>query len=164
MTSAQERSIVISIRDQKLSLFERGGLVREYAVSTALNGHGEQQGSGCTPLGCHKIRLKIGADQPSGSVFIGRRPTGEVHDQTLSLKYPERDWILSRIIWLTGAESGRNRGGPVDTLRRFIYIHGTPDHEPMGIAKSHGCIRMHNEAVIDLFDRVEVGDPVEIDQ
>ena len=156
------RSIVISIVDQKLSLFEQGVLIKRYDVSTALNGPGEQQNSGCTPRGRHRIRLKIGGDSPFGSVFVGRRPTGEIYNQQLADQYPERDWILSRIIWLTGMEHGKNRGGAVDTLRRFIYIHGTPDTETMGIAKSHGCIRMHNEAVIELFDRVEVGNPVEI--
>lgn len=156
------RSIVVSLAEQRLSLFEQGKLIKTYAISTALNGPGECQGSGCTPRGRHKIRLKIGADAPANSVFIGRRPTGEVYDRQLADRHPERDWILSRIIWLTGAESGRNRGGKVDTLRRFIYIHGTPDSEPVGVAKSHGCIRMRNEDVIDLFDRVEVGDQVEI--
>jgi len=130
VTPDRERGIIISVNDQRLSLFERGSLVKEYAVSTALNGPGERQGSGCTPLGQHKIRLKIGENSPPGSVFVGRRPTGEIHDQDLASRHPERDWILSRIIWLTGTEQGRNRGGDVDTLRRFIYIHGTPITSP----------------------------------
>lgn len=133
-----------------------------YSVSTALNGPGETEGSGCTPRGKHRIRIKIGAGSASGSVFVGRRPTGEIYDTDLSENNPDRDWILSRILWLTGLEPGKNRGGRVDTLRRYIYIHGTPDTEPMGLAKSHGCIRMRNSDVIDLFDRVENGDRVEI--
>jgi hypothetical protein len=110
----------------------------------------------------HRIRLKIGHDQPLNCVFVGRRPSGEIYTPALAAAHPTRDWILTRILWLTGLEPGRNRGGPVDSLRRFIYIHGTPDSEPMGQAASHGCIRMRNEDLIQLFDRVATGTRVEI--
>lgn len=153
--------IIISLDRQTLGLFgSDGGLVREYSVSTALNGSGEQDGSGCTPRGEHYIRAMIGGDQPAYTVFRGRRPTGEIYTPELAAAHPERDWILSRILWLCGTESGKNRGPGVDTFRRFIYIHGTPDTEPMGVPKSHGCIRMRNADVVDLFVRVSPGIPV----
>ncbi len=137
-------------------------LVR-YAISTALNGVGEVNGSGCTPRGQHRVRAKVGAGCTPGMVFVGRRATGEIYSPALAAQYPERDWILSRIVWLTGCEPGVNRGGVVDTLRRFIYLHGCPDGLPMGIPASHGCVRMTNADVIDLFDRVMVGTRVTID-
>lgn len=146
--------IEISIANQTLRLFNKLG-EQHWSVSTALNGTGNQKGSGCTPLGQHKVKLKIGESAPINSVFIGRRLTGEIYSKTLAQQYPERDWILTRIIWLQGMESGFNRGGQVDTLSRFIYIHGTPDSEPMGVPKSHGCIRMRNRDLIELFDQID---------
>lgn len=152
--------IRIYLDEQCLELLEAGQCVARYPVSTAANGPGERNGSNATPRGRHRIRARIGAGAPAGAVFIGRRPTGEVWSPELHTRYPGRDWILSRILWLTGRESGVNRGGAVDTLRRYIYIHGTPDSEPMGVARSHGCIRMRNADVMDLFDRVQAGTPV----
>ena len=150
--------LAISIAAQRLSLLDaEGKVLREYPVSTALNGPGEQKGSGCTPRGRHVIRAKIGDGQVPGTVFVGRRPTGEVWSPALAAQFPERDWILSRILWLSGCEVGRNRLGDCDTMQRYIYIHGTPEPEPMGVPLSHGCIRMRNADVIDLFDRVPVG-------
>ncbi len=158
----QNETLRIELLDQELHLLSGGRIVQTYSVSTALNGAGEEEGSGCTPRGKHKIRLLIGQGQPQNAVFVGRRATGEIYSETLARAYPQRDWILTRIIWLTGLESGRNRGGQVDTLRRFIYIHGTPDTEPMGKPASHGCIRMRNNDLVELFDRAYVGMPVEI--
>jgi hypothetical protein len=136
--------------------------IARYAVSTATHGPGEESGSLCTPRGLHYVRAKIGAGLPLNTVFVGRRPTGEIFGPELSARHPERDWILTRILWLCGREVGFNRLGPVDTMRRYIYIHGSPDDVPMGIPGSHGCIRMRNTDVVDLFDRVTVGIPVEI--
>ena len=152
--------IDIDIGKQALRLFDGETLLREYAVSTAANGVGQQEGSGCTPLGRHRIRARIGTGQPSGAVFVGRRPTGEVWSPQLAAEYPQRDWILSRILWLSGEQPGFNRLGNVDSMRRFIYIHGTPDSEPMGIPCSHGCVRMRNADVLELFDLVPAGCPV----
>lgn len=143
----------------KVNNFERS-LV--YSIATAKNGAGEQNGSHCTPRGLHRVRAKIGAGCATNTVFVGRRPTGEVYTPELQQKFPDRDWILTRILWLSGCEVGRNRLGNVDTMRRFIYIHGTPDSVPMGVPVSHGCILMRNSEVIDLFDRVTVGDSVNI--
>jgi len=156
------RQILIHLTSQILELMEEGRALRRFSVSTARNGPGEQQNSGCTPRGLHRVRIRIGAGSPEGTVFVGRRATGEVYDADLARQNPDRDWVLTRILWLTGLESGRNRGGRVDTLRRYIYIHGCPDSEPMGIPRSHGCIRMRNADVIELFDLVAVGTLVDI--
>ncbi|WP_333839322.1 L,D-transpeptidase [Pelomicrobium sp.] len=154
--------IVVRICDQQLDLIEDERLVRRYPVSTAAAGTGERMGSFKTPRGRHRIRAKIGAGQPINTVFVGRRPTGELFTPELAARYPHRDWILTRILWLCGCEPGYNRLGEVDSMRRYIYIHGAPDTAPMGIPASHGCIRMRNVDVIDLFDRVPVGTPVDI--
>ncbi|WP_295385862.1 L,D-transpeptidase [uncultured Thiodictyon sp.] len=154
--------ILIVIATQTLTRLAGGRVMAEYSVSTGLNGVGELQGSGCTPRGLHRVRLRIGADCPVGTVFRARRPTGEVYGPALAAAYPDRDWILTRILWLTGCESGRNRGGQMDTLRRFIYIHGCPDIAPMGSPRSHGCIRMRNADLVELFDATAVGTQVEI--
>lgn len=152
----------ISLSEQRLALLSGDGRGRIYPVSTALNGPGERNGSGCTPRGLHRVRLKIGEGAAPGTVFRARRPTGEIYSPELAAQYPERDWILTRILWLSGLEPGRNRGGQRDTLRRFIYIHGCPDTEPMGEPHSHGCIRMHDADLIDLFARTPKGALVRI--
>ncbi len=150
-------SIDINLSNQTLTLCINDVPSICYRVSTAFNGPGELENSGCTPRGRHIIRAAIGKNKPVNSVFIGRRPTGEILTKSLVELNPQRDWILSRILWLSGCELGINRLGNVDTMRRYIYIHGTPDTEPMGLALSHGCIRMKNNDIIDLFDRVIPG-------
>jgi L,D-transpeptidase YbiS len=152
--------VVISLSQQLLHWSGQGAARRQYAVSTALNGPGEQQGSGCTPRGLHVIRAKIGAGCAQGTVFVGRRPTGEIYSQALAQAHPQRDWILTRILWLCGREPGKNRFGPVDTMRRYIYIHGCPDTAPMGVPLSHGCVRMRNRDIVELFDLVDMGTEV----
>lgn len=155
--------IRIVVADQALELLDdQDVLVRRYSVSTALNGVGEETGSYCTPRGSHIVRAKIGAGQPVNSVFVRRRPTGEVYTAELGRESPERDWILTRILWLSGCEPGRNRLGSVDTMRRYIYIHGTPEEVAMGRPGSKGCVRMRNEDIVELFDLVAAGTPVEI--
>jgi len=153
----------VSIADQRLDLRLHGELLAQFPISTAARGPNERNGSGGTPRGRHRVRAKVGAGCPVGAVFRGRRWTGEVYSEELARVRPDRDWILSRILWLTGLEPGRNRNGDVDTLRRYIYIHGCPDSEPMGVPRSHGCVRMRNEEVIWLFERLPVGCPVFID-
>jgi lipoprotein-anchoring transpeptidase ErfK/SrfK len=147
----------ISISEQQCRLWQQDDCVFSAPVSTALNGAGEQEGSGCTPRGWHTIRAKIGDGQPVNAVFVGRRPTGEIFEPSLAERYPQRDWILTRILWLSGLEVGTNRLGNVDTMRRYIYIHGCPDSELMGEPRSHGCIRMHNPELLALFGRVNAG-------
>ncbi|CAA9892767.1 L,D-transpeptidase-like protein [Candidatus Methylobacter favarea] len=147
----------IAISSQQLTIYENGNRVRCYPVSTAKKGAGELMGSQCTPRGWHKIRAKIGAGQPLQSVFRGRRPTNEIYNAELGRQYPQRDWILTRILWLGGLEPGKNRYGTVDSTWRYIYIHGCPDELMNGNPASHGCIRMKNADVLDLFNRVEAG-------
>jgi hypothetical protein len=154
---SERQHIVVDLGEQSLALFEGSRLARRWPVSTARNGAGERQGSECTPRGWHRIRLKVGAGCPPGAVFVARRPTGEIYSPELAACHPDRDWILSRILWLSGTEAGFNRGGDCDTLRRFIYIHGCPDSEPIGAPCSHGCVRMRNADIIELFDRVQTG-------
>ncbi len=156
--------IHISLSEQRLRLWEAGILTREYWVSTALKGAGEQSGSERTPRGWHRVRAKIGSGCNSGTVFVGRRPTGECYSPELAANHPHRDWTLTRILWLCGSEPGRNRLGEVDSMRRYIYIHGCPDSEAVGKPGSHGCVRMRNDDVIDLFDRVSPGLPVLIEE
>lgn len=156
--------LYISIPAQTLTLLDDAGqALRQYAVSTAANGVGCLKNSGCTPLGGHVVRAKIGAGMPENTVFVGRRPTGEIFTPDLMAQFPARDWILTRILWLSGTEPGKNRLGNVDTMQRYIYIHGSPDSAEMGKPGSHGCVRMRNADLIELFDLVAVGTPVMIE-
>ncbi|MFN3233951.1 MAG: L,D-transpeptidase family protein [Gammaproteobacteria bacterium] len=144
--------IYISIKDQKLKLYENKRCIVAYPISSAKNGVGEREHSECTPRGWHRIAEKIGGTVPENTVFVGRVPTGEIYQPSLREQFPERDWILTRILWLDGLESNNQ-----NTKQRYIYIHGTPNDVSMGKPGSHGCIRMQNAAMIDLFDRVNEG-------
>lgn len=142
--------IHIDTQTQTLHLMRDDQMVRSFLVSTAKNGTGQAEGSGCTPLGKHQISEKFGDGLPNNAVFVARRFTGELYDDKLGSEYPERDWILGRILWLDGCEEGVNKGYDandicIDTKSRYVYIHGTPDTEPMGVPMSHGCVRMRNE-------------------
>lgn len=170
------RHIDISVGAQMLSLYdlepgqdrwnpdalrEASPLMR-FAVSTAKNGVGQEMGSFKTPLGRHRIRAKIGANAPLHTVFVGRRPTGEVWSPELAEAGPKRDWILTRILWLCGMEPGHNRFGACDTMRRYIYLHGSPPTAQMGEPGSIGCVRISGEDIIALFDAVEAGTTVHL--
>jgi lipoprotein-anchoring transpeptidase ErfK/SrfK len=148
-------NIVVCLADQALEVLEEHRCLRRYLVSTARNGAGEQAGSNCTPRGRHIVRAKIGGQAPLNTVFVGRRPTGEIYSPELAQRFPGRDWILTRILWLSGCEPGFNRLGTVDTMRRFIYIHGSPDTVAMGSPGSIGCIRMRNHDIVELFDLLQ---------
>ena len=154
--------IRISLGEQRLWLLDDDRVAAAYAVSTSARGAGELRDSGCTPRGRHRICAKIGGGCPVNAVFVGRRFTGEIYSPALAARAPRRDWILTRILWLTGLEPGLNRGGACDTLRRFVYIHGAPDAAPMGVPASHGCVRMRNADVVELFDAVAAGTLVDI--
>jgi L,D-transpeptidase YbiS len=157
-------TINIRIAHQTLVLSNNNGQEWRYSVSTATNGAGECNGSNQTPRGTHIVRAKIGAGHAENTVFRGRRPTGEIYTPALGAAYPGRDWILTRILWLSGCEVGRNRLGEVDTMRRYIYIHGSPDSAEMGKPGSIGCVRMRNRDIIELFDLVVPGTPVLISE
>jgi lipoprotein-anchoring transpeptidase ErfK/SrfK len=152
--------IEIDLAAQRLTLLCGAEALARYPVSTGKNGPGELRDSERTPRGLHAIDEKIGAGAPMNAVFVARRPTGEVYTPALRAQYPGRDWILTRILWLTGLEPGRNRGGEVDTRGRYIYIHGAPDDVPMGVPGSRGCVRMRNADIVALFEAVPIGTPV----
>lgn len=155
--------IEVHVPTQTLRLQDDSGrLLLETRIATARKGVGEINGSEQTPRGWHKVRAKIGAGQAANTIFVARRPTGEMYSPEMRTRYPGRDWILTRIMWLSGLEPGKNRLGNVDTMRRFVYIHGCPDEDPMGIPSSHGCIKMRNSELIDFFERVPVGTRVNI--
>jgi lipoprotein-anchoring transpeptidase ErfK/SrfK len=154
--------IQISIKEQSLTLFDGDKQIKQYSISTAKNGSGELMDSECTPCGKHIISEKIGADAKENSVFVGRVFTGEIYESELRELNPERDWILTRILWLSGTEDRKNRGGEVDSHDRYIYIHGSPDDVDMGKPGSRGCVRMRNNEIIELFEMIEVGTEVVI--
>lgn len=154
--------LLIDIPSQSLYHFEKAKLSHHYRVSTAKNGVGEAIGSEKTPRGWHVIRAKIGENAPPNTVFVSRRPTGELYSANYAKQFPERDWILTRILWLSGLEVGRNRFGNCDTMKRYIYIHGSPDEKVLGIPSSHGCINMHNQDIIKLYNIIPIGTKVYI--
>ncbi len=155
--------IEIDIGRQEMAVKTASGtLLGNYPVSTSKYGAGETNGSFCTPRGAHVIRARIGAGQPVNSVFVRRRPTGEIWTPDLHERYPGRDWILTRILWLSGREPGRNRWGEVDTMRRYIYIHGTHEFAELGKPGSIGCVRMANRDILELFETALPGTPVDI--
>ena len=157
--------IKIKIGTQALDLYrDDGTLHKHYVVSTSKHGAGEVNGSYCTPRGQHIIRAKVGAGKPENTVFIERRPTGEIYTPELAARFPGRDWILTRILWLSGRQVGFNRLREVDTMRRCIYLHGSPDSVQMGVPGSIGCVRMRNKDIIELFDLVPPYTPVEIEE
>jgi len=149
--------IQISISDQSLTLLDEKKLIKQYSISTAKNGPGEEMDSECTPRGVHIVTEKIGEGSKLNSIFVGRIQAGKIYEPALRELHPERDWILTRIFWLSGTEEEKNKGGNVDSHDRFIYIHGSPDDVEMGQPGSHGCVRMRNEDIIELFEIVEVG-------
>ncbi len=154
--------IKVNLKTQAMHVFDKGNEIKTYAISSAKNGIGEKKNSFQTPRGKHIIRAKIGHDMPANTVFVDRRPTGEVYSDELWKKHPNRDRILTRIMWLSGTEVGKNRRGDVDTMQRYIYIHGAPDCAEMGKPGSHGCLRMHNHDIVELFDLVTAYTPIEI--
>jgi len=153
-------NIEINIDKQTLTLFQDDNFMQSWPVSTAKKGAGEEEGSECTPRGRHFIAEKIGKDAEPNTIFVGRENTGDTFSPSLRDKHPDRDWILTRILWLKGEEEGINLGDDCDTYKRYIYIHGCPDDTEMGVPGSRGCIRMRNEDIISLFDKVEEGTPV----
>jgi hypothetical protein len=158
----QDKHIEINISRQTLTLFAGNDVIKQYTISTAKNGPGEQMDSECTPRGKHLIHEKIGAGCEANTVFVGREATGELYHPELREQFPDRDWILTRILWLSGCEAGRNKGGNVDSYDRYIYIHGGPDDVAMGVPGSRGCVRMQNDDMIELFDLVKTETAVNI--
>ncbi len=152
-----QKTIHINPITQKLHVMDEGRISKTYPVSTAKKGLGEQKNSNKTPRGWHTVRAKIGEGSPINTVFVGRRSTGEIYSPALGLMHPDRDWILSRILWLSGLEPGFNRLGNVDSMQRYIYIHGCPDEVTLERPLSIGCVRMGNQDVIELFESIDAG-------
>jgi L,D-transpeptidase YbiS len=150
--------ILIDTSIEQLFLFQDGLCVSSFSISSAKNGLGEQEGSECTPRGWHTVAALIGQDAPVNSVFKARVATGEIYSDSLAETFPGRDWILTRIIRLSGCEPAFND----NSFRRYIYIHGCPDSEPMGEPLSHGCIRMRNADICHLFAKIRCGASVYI--
>lgn len=148
----QKTDIHISARHQELRLRRGGKIIRRYPISTSRAGLGAEEGSHKTPLGHFRISDKIGAGLAQGTIFVGRVPLG-ANDPLPRTS----DLILSRILWLDGLEPHN-----ANTRARFIYIHGTRHEDKIGQPDSHGCVRMRNADVIELFDLVEVGTLVKI--
>jgi lipoprotein-anchoring transpeptidase ErfK/SrfK len=163
MTQNPTYRIEVDVPTQTLTVFDSTNkVVMQTKVATARNGVGEEFGSEKTPRGAHYIRAKVGIGLPEGAVLISRRPTGEIYSPGLRAAFPDRDWILTRILWLCGREHGKNRLGNVDTMRRYIYIHGCPDEDPMGVPSSRGCVKVRNSELVKLFNLVDAGTPVDI--
>ncbi len=152
-----DQIIDIDISKQRLKLKQGERTLLDAPVATGLKGAGEVMDSERTPRGWHVVCEKIGEGAPMNTVFVGRKPTGELYSPELRQQQPGRDWILTRILWLSGAESGKNLNGNVDSRDRYIYIHGCPADSPVGAPGSRGCIRMRSEQIIELFNRVQVG-------
>ena len=163
LKSIHEPFIYISSKKQQLDFYLNDKIVKSYIISTGKNGMGELLGSECTPRGWHSIYSKIGLDAPLNSVFVGRVWTGEIYSERLATENPGRDWILTRVLQLDGLEPGRNQGGEVDSLRRTIYIHGTPDTTKLGVPGSKGCIRMKNNDIIELTSLIQIGTRIYIE-
>lgn len=164
-SSLPSRFIVVDIAHQIMTVYNTDSMtsaIRTYPISSGYLGVGELKNSFKTPRGQHQIRAKIGKDAPLNAVFVGRRWTGEIYSPELKLQFPDRDWILTRILWLSGLEPGKNRLGECDTMARYIYIHGCPDESPMGVPRSHGCIRMRNRDILELFEETPVGTRLDI--
>ncbi|MEM9676158.1 MAG: L,D-transpeptidase [Bacteroidota bacterium] len=158
-----ERLIRVSIAEQKLYLVEDGQTLKQYPVSTSAYGIGSEAGSNKTPLGKHKVISKFGADAPLGTIFRSRINTGRVATIYTDETDLEEDDVTTRILRLTGLEPGKNKGPGVDSFSRYIYIHGTPEEGLIGQPASHGCIRMKNADVVELFDLVDEGTLVMIE-
>ena len=152
-----EKVIDVDVEKQQLRLLQNDAVLASYVISTAKNGVGQIMGSECTPTGWHSVRAKIGINAKENTVFVGRRDTGEIFSEELRNNHPDRDWILTRILWLSGLELGKNRGGEVDTMRRYVYIHGCPDSDSFSTPSSHGCVKMRNKDIIEMFDDIEAG-------
>lgn len=149
--------MLVNIQQQEIYVVRNDAIEKTYRISSAKNGIGNSAGSGKTPLGVHRIAEKIGAGAKPNTIFLGRKDSGKT---ATILKDPidsEDDYVTSRILWLEGLEPGINKGKGIDSKQRYIYIHGTPEEGLIGTPASHGCIRLYNKDVIELFDVVSAG-------
>ena len=159
---SQNNIIIVDISEQRLYLYSNNDLIQSFPVSTSKYGEGQTENSFKTPLGLHKIKEKIGHKAPINTIFTARVNTNKRADVQIKQNDTEDDFVTSRIMWLDGLEDGINRGLGVDSYNRYIYIHGTHEEGLIGQKASHGCIRMFNNDVIELFDIVSEGTKVQI--
>lgn len=152
--------LVVSLAEQCMYVIKGDSVFKEYHISGAALGAGNKSGSNQTPLGLHRIKERYGDEVPVGGILKSRQYTGEVATIYTDSVDVEEDYVTTRIMWLEGLEAGINRGGNVDSYNRYIYIHGTPEEGLIGQPASHGCIRMYNKEVIELFEASAVGDLV----
>ena len=161
-TYSQNNEIIVDISEQRLYLYNNDNLVQSFPVSTSKYGEGQIENSFKTPLGLHEIKEKIGDKAPINTIFTARENTNKRAEIQIKPNDTEDDFVTSRILWLDGLENGINRGVGVDSYGRYIYIHGTHEEGLIGQKASHGCIRMFNNDVIELFDMVSEGTKVQI--
>lgn len=151
--------LFVKIDTQCLSVVQDGKVTKNYAVSTAKNGIGNTEGSGKTPLGLHRIIKKVGDGAPPLTIFKGLKPIGIYSPE----KFPNpADYLTTRVLVLEGSEEGINRGKGIDSYLRGIMVHGTVEEDKLGTPASHGCIRLKNSDIIDLFDTVSLNTPLYI--
>lgn len=155
-------SIETKLSEQKLYVMRDNQIFKQYPISSSKFGIGSEAGSNKTPLGKHIVREKIGAGAPINTIFKSRVDTKKIAQVCLEPKDTGHDYVTTRILWLEGIEEGINKGNGIDSYRRNIYIHGTPEEGLIGTPASHGCIRMRNKDVMELFDLIPTGTKVEI--
>lgn len=161
----QQQVVLVDASAQELQLIEQGRVTRSWIISTAEAGIGSQSGSNKTPLGVHRVAKKYGDGEPLGMILKARQVTGRIAPiLTAPGARSKADNVTTRILWLDGLEPGLNKGGKVDSFKRYIYIHGTDEEGRLGQPASHGCVRMKNRDVVELFDRVGVDTLVVIAQ
>lgn len=160
--SPNHQVVIVDVSEQQLSLYRDGQRIGHWPVSTSQYGIGNRQNSLRTPLGVHRVARMIGADAPLGTLFEARRNTGRTVTILKDDRPADGDYVTTRILWLEGLEPGVNKGAGIDSFQRYIYIHGTAEEGRIGRPASHGCVRMGNQAVVELFDQVQEGTLVEI--
>ena len=157
-----ELVLIVEVTQQKLYVVKEEKVIRTYPISTSKYGIGNEDGSNKTPVGTHRIYEKVGEGVKIGTIFKARISTGRIANISHDSTDVEQDFIITRIMCLEGLEPGVNKGKGIDSCDRRIYIHGTPEEGLIGTPASHGCIRMKNDDVVELFDLVKIGTLVEI--
>jgi len=152
--------LFVSIQQQQMYLIEKDSIIKKYSVSTAKKGVGNELHSLKTPIGLHNVKRKIGDHVPLGGILEARVYNGSMATIYEDKTKADGDYVTTRILWLDGEEVGINKGRNIDTYNRFIYIHGTPEEGYIGEPVSHGCIRMKNADVMELYDLIDEGTPV----
>ena len=152
-----EKILFVSIENQILYEINKNQIIRTYDISSSKYGFGNKENSNKTPIGLHLIKKKFGDKVPIYGKFIGRKFYGKIATIFTDATKSETDDITSRILWLEGLEENINKGDGIDSYKRYIYIHGTSEEGLIGRPASHGCIRMKNKDIIELYDKIKIG-------